>query len=66
VESKEFRHLLLLLREKLEDDDIPHRTTITKKILARQTEHFKTLSTQMLVSYYCYFLISYFQLMILE
>ncbi|KAI0289304.1 hypothetical protein BC826DRAFT_891091, partial [Russula brevipes] len=32
----------------LEDDDIPHRTTMTKKILARQTEHFKTLSTQML------------------
>ena len=50
MDSKEFRNLLLLLKEDLQDKDIPHRTTITKRILEPNQEHMDHLSNQMLVS----------------
>lgn len=51
MESTEFRNLLLLLREDLQDKDIPHRTTMTKRIKELSKEQTKHLSSQMLVSY---------------
>jgi hypothetical protein len=50
MESTEFRNLLLLLREDLQDKDIPHRTTMTKRIMELSKEQTKHLSSQMLVS----------------
>jgi hypothetical protein len=50
VDSKEFRNLLLLLKEDLQNKDIPHRTTITKRILELNQEHIDHLSNQMVVS----------------
>jgi hypothetical protein len=50
VDSKEFRSLLLLLKEDLQDQDIPHRTTITKRILELNQEHLGNLSSQLQVS----------------
>ena len=49
MDTKEFRSLLLLLRETLEEKDIPHRTTMTKRILELHEEQTKYLSNQMLV-----------------
>jgi hypothetical protein len=49
VDSKEFRNLLLLLKEDLQEKDIPHRTTITKRVLEQNQEHMDHLSNQMLV-----------------
>jgi hypothetical protein len=40
---------MLLLRENLQEHDIPHRTTISNRILELQAEHFKHLSVQMQV-----------------
>jgi len=50
MESTEFRNLLLLLREDLQDKDIPHRTTMTKRIIELSKEQTMHLSSQMLVS----------------
>jgi hypothetical protein len=50
VDAKEFRSLLLLLRGDLEEKDIPHRTTITKRILELHQEQSEHLSSEMLVS----------------
>lgn len=50
MDSKEFRSLLLLLKGDLQDKDIPHRTTITQRILELNQEHIDHLSDQMLVS----------------
>jgi hypothetical protein len=50
VEAKEFRSLLLLLKGDLQDKDIPHRTTIRKRILELQKEQAESLSADMLVS----------------
>ena len=50
MDAKEFRSLLLLLRENLDDKDIPHRTTMTKRILELRDEQINHMSTQMLVS----------------
>jgi hypothetical protein len=50
MDAKEFRSLLLLLREDLEDKDIPHRTAMTKQILEFHGEQINHMSTQMLVS----------------
>ena len=50
VDAKEFRSLLLLLREDLEEKDIPHRTFITKRVLDLHQEQTDHLSDQMLVS----------------
>ena len=33
VEREEFHHLCLLLRPELQDTDIPHRTTMHKRII---------------------------------
>jgi len=52
VDSKEFRNLLLLLKEDLQEKDIPHRTTMTKRVLELNQEHIDYLSNQMLVSIY--------------
>jgi hypothetical protein len=49
MDSKEFRNLLLLLKEDLEENDIPHRTTITNRILELHEEQNEYLSGQMLV-----------------
>ena len=56
MDTKEFRSLLLLLRETLEEKDIPHRTTMTKRILKLHEEQTKYLSNQMLVSLLFYYL----------
>jgi hypothetical protein len=50
VEAKEFRNLLLLLKGDLQDKDIPHYTTIRKRILELQKEQAESLSADMLVS----------------
>jgi hypothetical protein len=39
----------LLLRENLEEKDIPHRTTIRTRILEHGAEYFEALSAQMQV-----------------
>jgi hypothetical protein len=51
VDFKEFRNLLLLLKGDLQERDIPHRTTITKRILELNQEHIDYLSNQILVSF---------------
>lgn len=61
MDAKEFRNLLLLLRENLQDSDIPHRTTMHNRIIELQSEQAEDLSNQMLVSQLTLFLIfSYF------
>ena len=50
MDAKEFRSLLLLLRENLDEKDIPHCTTMTTRILELHKEQTKYLSNQMLVS----------------
>ena len=50
VEAKEFRSLLLLLRDDLQEKDISHHTTMTKQILELQKEQVQILSANMLVS----------------
>jgi len=50
VDSKEFRSLLLLLKKDLEEKDIPHCTTMTKRILKLHQQQVEHLSNQMLVS----------------
>lgn len=50
MDYKEFRDLLLLLREDLEDSHIPHRNTVRKRILQQQNEQFELLSAEMRVS----------------
>jgi hypothetical protein len=56
MENQEFRKLLLLLCEDIQDKDIPHRTTMTKRILELQQEYLSHLSTNMLVSYLIYYI----------
>ena len=58
MDSKEFRSLLLLLRETLDEKDIPHRTTMTKHILELHEEQTKYLSNQMLVSLFILLIVS--------
>jgi hypothetical protein len=58
MDAKEFRSLLLLLREDLEEKDIPHRTTMTTRILELHEEQTKYMSRQMLVSLFILLLVS--------
>lgn len=50
------RRIFLMLREDLEDDDIPHRTKLKNRIMEVWNTHIKALSSQMKVlriSYKC-------------
>ena len=58
MDAKEFRSLLLLLRENLDEKDIPHRTTMTTHILELHKEQTKYLSSQMLVSLFILLFVS--------
>jgi hypothetical protein len=60
VDNKEFRNLLLLLKEDLEENNIPHRTTMTKRILDLHAEQNEHLSNQMLVSLFNLFVLHLF------
>ena len=57
MDAKEFRKLLLLLRENLQDSNIPHRTTMRSCIMELQKEQAENISNQMLVSQLDLFLI---------
>jgi hypothetical protein len=50
VECREFRDLLLLLRESLQDTDIPHRTKIRTAIIAAWAAWYQTLKASLAVS----------------
>lgn len=67
MDAKEFRSLLLLLKGDLEENNIPHRTTITKRVLELHQQQIERLSNQMLVSilYYIYY-INYIKLILLK
>jgi hypothetical protein len=43
------RDLILLLRENIQDCDIPHRTTISKRVLELQDENLTDLSAHIQV-----------------
>ncbi|KAJ7185958.1 hypothetical protein C8R46DRAFT_881956, partial [Mycena filopes] len=47
VENEQLRAIFLLLREELKDSDIPHRTTIRKRILEVWNEHLDRLEKEM-------------------
>ncbi|KIM34692.1 hypothetical protein M413DRAFT_75729, partial [Hebeloma cylindrosporum] len=47
IESPKLRAIFLMLREDLKDSDIPHRTTIRKRIMEVWDEHLDTLQDQM-------------------
>jgi hypothetical protein len=49
MDSPQFRNLLLLLKENLQEKDIPHRTTMTKHIRELKKKHLDSLSANMLV-----------------
>jgi hypothetical protein len=51
VECSEFRQLLLLLREDLQDKDIPHRTKIREAIIKAWEAYFKVLKEVLAVRY---------------
>ena len=50
VEGREFRNLLLFLREGLEDKDIPHRTKIRTAIMRQFKEYYNVLKEELAVS----------------
>jgi hypothetical protein len=50
VEGREFRNLLLFLREGLEDKDIPHRTQIRTAIMRHFKEYYNVLKEELAVS----------------
>jgi hypothetical protein len=50
VECHEFRQLCLVLRESLEDTDIPHRDKMREAIVRRWRESFKELKLDLSVS----------------
>jgi hypothetical protein len=56
VERSEFRHLCLLLRPELRDADIPHRTTMQKRILDNFAETLQNMSRhiQVILNYIFY------------
>jgi hypothetical protein len=66
VDNKEFRNLLLLLKEDLEENNIPHRTTMTKRILDLHAEQNEHLSNQMLVSLFNLFVLHLFYFILEE
>lgn len=50
IELKEFRELLLILRESLRDSDIPHRTTLRNKIIETWRQYLIILRKDLEVS----------------
>jgi hypothetical protein len=54
MDSKELRYVLHLLREDLQERDIPHRTTMRKQIQALQKKQAMDMSASMLVSLLIY------------
>jgi hypothetical protein len=50
VERSEFCNLCLLLRPELREADIPHRTTMQRRILDNFAETLQTMSQHILVS----------------
>lgn len=50
IECREFRDLLLLLRESLQDTDIPHRTKIRTAIIEAWAAWYQTLKASLAVS----------------
>ena len=50
IECREFRDLLLLLRESLQDTDIPHRTKIHTAIIEAWAAWYQTLKVSLAVS----------------
>ncbi|KAJ7433151.1 hypothetical protein FB451DRAFT_1064717, partial [Mycena latifolia] len=51
VENKQLRAIFLMLRSELRDQDIPHRTTIRKRIIEVWDEHLNTLERELGVSF---------------
>jgi hypothetical protein len=49
VECRQFRDLLLMLRKELRELDIPHRTTIRKRVEEVLSEHLDKLEREMAV-----------------
>ena len=49
VENPEFRKLILLLREDIEDKDIPHRTKLRQLILDQFRTYFASLKEELAV-----------------
>jgi hypothetical protein len=62
VECREFRDLLLLLREDLQDKDIPHRTKIRESIITAWKSWFLGLKSELAVSTTNFFEIPYTEL----
>ena len=55
MDFKEFRNLLLLLKGDLQERNILHHTTITKRILELNQKHIDYLSNQILVRFHVSF-----------
>jgi hypothetical protein len=47
IERKEFRELLLILRENLHDSDIPRRTSVRNKIMETWKHYLATLTSEL-------------------
>lgn len=52
MDREKFRHLCLLLRPELRDVDIPHRTTMHKRIIQTSEEVLANLALDIKVSLY--------------
>lgn len=50
IESPQLRALILMLREELKDEDIPHRTKVRKRILEVWDDYMERLASDMKVS----------------
>lgn len=59
IECPEFRKLLLLLREDLQDKDIPHRTKIRESIIKAWQTYFARLKADLAVRTLLYLLSCY-------
>lgn len=49
IECREFRELILILREELRDEDIPHRTKLRKSIIDAWLKRFELLVKELQV-----------------
>jgi hypothetical protein len=52
IENKQLRAIFLMLRSELRDQDIPHRTTIRKRIIEVWDEHLSTLERELGVCFH--------------
>lgn len=50
IESPQLRALILMLREELKDEDIPHHTKVRKRILEVLDDYMERLASDMKVS----------------